>query len=81
MPAIDPNRLARQLESLRTLSNDPDQIARDVRDLIEEYSEQTRTPAPAVPVPVIRSLRAALHQLVQPNAISEALWKVGMPDS
>ena len=81
MPAIDPSRLARQLENLRSLSDDPNQIARHVRDLIEQYSEQTRAPASTVPAPVIRSLRAALHQLGQSKAISEALWEKGTPDS
>ncbi len=81
MPAIDPHRLARQLDNLRSQSSDPDQIAREVRDLIDEYSDPTKSPALAVPAPVIRSLRAALHQLGQQVAISEALWKGGLPDA
>lgn len=81
MPAIDPHRLARQLDNLRTQSSDPDQIARDVGELIEEYSDPTRSRAAAVPAPVIRSLRATLHQLGQQRAISEALWKCGLPDA
>jgi len=81
MPAIDPHRLSGQLDHLRTHSSDADQIAREVRDLIEEYSDPSKSHAPAVPAPVIRSLRAALHQLGQQVAISEALWKGGLPDA
>lgn len=79
MPAIDPDRLTRQLEELRTRSNDPEQIARGVQNLTEEYSGQTGSSG--LPVPVMRSLRATLHLLGQPKAISEALWKSGMRDS
>ncbi len=81
MPAIDPHRLASQLDDLRSQPNDPDQIAHLVEELFEEYSDQNRSSVPAVPAPVIRSTRAALHQLGQPRAISEALWKGGSPDS
>ena len=81
MPAIDPQRLAGQLDNLRTHSGDPDQIALEVQDLIEEYSDRTRSPAPALPAPFIRSLRAALHELGQQVAVSEALWNGGLPDA
>ena len=81
MPAIDPNRLARQVEDLIAQPNEPDRIARIVRDLVEEYSDQTRSSVPTVPTPVIRALRGALRQHEQPKAISEALWEVSLPDS
>lgn len=81
MPAIDPHRLALQLESLRSQSSDPDRIARTVQDLVEEYSDPHRSSTPAVPAPVIRSIRAALRKLEQPIIISETLWNGGRPDS
>jgi len=81
MPAIDPHRFASQLDNLRSQSTDPDQIARLVQELFEEYSDQNKSSVPTVPSPVIRSTRAALHQLGQPTAISEAIWKGGLPDS
>jgi hypothetical protein len=81
MPAIDPNRLARQVEDLIAQPDEPDRIARVVRDLVEEYSDQTRSSVPTVPTPVIRALRGALQQHEQPKAISEALWEVSLPDT
>ncbi|MEE9215964.1 MAG: DNA alkylation repair protein [Anaerolineales bacterium] len=81
MPAIDPNRLARQVEDLIALPDEPDQIARFVRDLVEEYSDQTRSSVPTVPTPVIRSIRGALRQHAQQKALSEALWKESLPDT
>lgn len=81
MPAIDPNRLARQVDDLIARPDEPNQIARVVRDLIEEYSDQTKLSVPTVPRPVIRSLRGALQQHGQHLAISEALWNEGLPDS
>jgi hypothetical protein len=81
MPAIDPNRLARQVEDLIAQPDEPDRIARLVRDLVEEYSDQTRSSVPTVPAPVIRALRGALQQHEQPKAISEALWEVSLPDT
>jgi hypothetical protein len=81
MPAIDPNRLARQVEDLIAQPNEPDRIARVVRELVEEYSDQTRSSVPTVPTPVIRALRGALQQHEQPQAISEALWEVSLPDT
>jgi hypothetical protein len=81
MPAIDPDRLARQIENLRTHSGDPDQIARAVLTILEEYSEPARPSTTSVPAPVIRSLRTALRQQGDPKAIAEALWKKGIPDS
>ncbi len=59
MPAIDPNRLARQVDDLIAMPDEPFQIARVVRDLVEEYSAQARSSVPSVPRPVIRSLRGA----------------------
>lgn len=81
MPAIDPNRLARQVEDLIAQPDEPDRIARAVRDLVEEYSDQARSSVPTVPTPVIRALRGALQQHEQPKAISEALWEVSLPDT
>ena len=81
MPAIDPNRLARQAEDLAAQPDDPGQIARAVRDLIEEYSDQARSSSPSLPTPVIRSLRTALEQHGQQKDLSEALWREGSPDS
>jgi hypothetical protein len=81
MPAIDPNRLARQVEDLIAMPDEPLQIARVVRDLVEEYSAQARSSVPSVPRPVIRSLRGALQQHAQPMAIGEALWKDSLPDT
>lgn len=81
MPAIDPNRLARQVDDLLGMPGDPEQIARTVRDLVEEYSDQTRSPVPTMPRPVIRALRGALLQHEHPKAISEALWEVSLPDT
>ena len=81
MPAIDPNRLARQVDDLIAMPDEPFQIARVVRDLVEEYSAQARSSVPSVPRPVIRSLRGALQQHAQPMAIGEALWKDSLPDT
>ncbi len=81
MPAIDPNRLARQVEDLIAQPDSPVQIARVVRDLVEEYSDQTRSSVPSVPTPVIRALRGALQQHEQVKAISEALWEESLPDT
>lgn len=81
MPAIDPTRLHRELEALKSGVNDPQRIARETRDLIEAYSEQSRSPALAVPAPVIRSLRVILRGLGNPESLSEALWMTGIPDS
>jgi len=81
MPAIDPNRLARQVDHLIALPDDPELIARTVRDLVEEYSEQVRSPVPTVPKPVVRALRGALRHREHPKAISEALWKISLPDT
>ena len=80
MPAIDPHRLALQLDNLRSQSAEPDQIARFVQDLVEEYAGLDKSSVPAVPAPILRSIRAALHPLGQPKVISEALWKGGLPD-
>jgi hypothetical protein len=81
MPAIDPRRLARQVDDLIAQPDDPLQIARTVRDLVEEYSEQTRSPVPSVPTPVVRAIRGALQKHGQPKAISEALWEISLPDT
>ena len=81
MPAIDPNRLARQVEGLIALPDEPVKIARVVRDLVEEYSGHSKSSVPSVPRPVIRSLRGALQQHAQPMAIGEALWKESLPDT
>ena len=81
MPAIDPTRLSRQLDALQSGSNDPNEIAAEVIGLLEEYSETTKPPAPAVPKPVMRSLRSTLHQTGQSEEISKVLWKNGTTDS
>ena len=81
MPAIDPERLTRQIEDLQTQSDDPGEIALEVRDLIEEYSDPTKTSGLAVPSPVIRSVRGALQQHEDPGAIAKQLWKTGLPDA
>ncbi len=81
MPAVDPNRLARQVEELATEPRDPNQMARVVRDLVEEYSDTAKPSVPSVPTPVIRSLRKALQQHGQHEAIAEALWNEGLPDT
>ena len=81
MPAIDPNRLARQVDDLVALPDEPIQIARAVRDLVEEYSVRAKSSVPSVSRPVIRSLRGALQQHAQPMAIAEAVWKESLPDT
>ena len=83
MPAIDANRLQRQLEDLRRQVDEPIGLRRAVVRLVEEYSDRTRRPGgrePILPGPihrsVLRTLQAALaHDPEAAARAAEALWR------
>ena len=83
MPAIDPNRLRRQIEELRLQVGDPSGLRRSVVRLVEEYSDRTRRQGrreSTVPGSVHRSVLQALQEALgnDPDAAAqaaEALWR------
>jgi hypothetical protein len=84
MPAIDPERLARQVAGLRPAASDPEALATAVRDLTEEYLDRTRREGaaePLVPPPVHRALLAGLEAVLASGpaleAAAAALWRIG----
>lgn len=81
MPAIDPERLLRQMQEIESLPNDSSSVARAVLEVLEEYSDPARPSTPSVPKPVIRSLRTTLHRREEVLAIAESLWRKGSPDA
>ena len=83
MPAIDPNRLRRQIEELRLQVGDPSGLRRSIVRLVEEYSDRTRRQGrreSTVPGSVHRSVLQALQEALanDPDAAAqaaEALWR------
>ena len=83
MPAIDPDRLARQLADLAPLASDPSALATAVIKLADEYVDRTaRRPAEesGLPGPVHRAVLHALQLALknEPEAAAraaEGLWR------
>lgn len=91
MPAIDPDRLARQVSKAVEAAGDPIELRRQALDLMEFYADRTRRPGAStqvddvppsfgVPRPVMRALTSELVRAVagRPEralAAAEALWR------
>jgi len=92
MPAVDPMRLARELESLAGLVQDSAETTRACLNLLDFYADRTRRPTLAttadlepkfgVPAPVMRQLSHRVAQAAHdlPDAgdlLADALWESG----
>ena len=80
MPAIDPHRLATEVERIKAKSGEPTLIARETKDLLAYYSDEGRV---KVPAPVLRALAGALEQSSAEHSLDspQALWKGGSPEA
>lgn len=80
MPAIDPHRLASEVERLKAQSGEPTLIARETKALLAYYSDDGRV---KVPAPVLRALARALEQSSAEHPLDSprALWKGGSPEA
>jgi hypothetical protein len=92
MPAIDPTRLARELDALAQLVQDPEEATRTCLKMLDFYADRTRRPTLAstadldrrfgVPGPVQRALshRLALAARDLPDQgqhLADVLWQAG----
>jgi hypothetical protein len=93
MSAVNPKRLAAQVEDLLTLLDDPQAFCRQCLDLLEFYASRTRKPVTMtnleetlrvfnVPRPVIRALSTGLSKHTQARShlawpAAAALWETG----
>lgn len=91
MPAIDPERLSREIEKLQSSINNPPVLRQGILELMEYYADRIRRPSEAIrnpglgksfdiPKPVLRELRSALMGWVSEEwgwaeAIGEQLWQ------
>jgi hypothetical protein len=91
MPAIDPDRLTRQVVKVAAAIGDPIELRRRALDLLEFYADRTRRPGPSTqvddvppsfgaPRPVMRSLTSSLVRAVAGRreralAAADALWR------
>ncbi len=93
MPAVDPARLAREIDAILEHFGDPGALRRLVLDVLDFYADRARRPGASihaddapwafgVPRPVLRSMGRALRarSVQQPQvalAAAEALWGAG----
>jgi len=93
MPAIDPDRLRKQVAGFAGAIGDPAELRRRALDILEFYADRTRRPGPSTHVddvspafgvarPVMKSLTQALRRAAagKPErglAAAEALWQTG----
>ncbi len=91
MPAVDLERLARQIEAVVAVGTDPHAVARGCLDLLEFYRDRSRhspvaqraaarAAAFGAPRPVVRALAQALRQAVRDRpqealALAASLWQ------
>lgn len=91
MPAIDPDRLTRQVANVAAAIGDPPELRRRTLDLLEFYADRTRRPGPSTqvddvppsfgaPRPVMRSLsatlvRAATGRAERALSAADGLWR------
>jgi hypothetical protein len=91
MPAIDPDRLKRQVATVAAAIGDPIELRRRTIDLLEFYADRTRRPGPSTqvddvppsfgaPRPVMRAVstslvNAASGRAERALAAADALWR------
>jgi len=88
MPAIDPGRLEREVEHIRTLLPDVGRVTRQASDLMERYADRTRRPGSTsrsqprltVPHPVVMTLARSLHagtigDVDAQGTLADSLWE------
>jgi hypothetical protein len=97
MPAIDPERLKRQVAEVAAAVGDPFELRRRALDVLEFYADRTRRPGPSTqlddvppmfgaPRPVMRTLSASLVGAVttrpeRARPAADALWRTGFRES
>lgn len=97
MPAIDPDRLTRQVSAVAAAIGDPTELRRRTLDLLEFYADRTRRPGASTevddvppsfgaPRPVMRSLTASLVGAASGRperalSAAEALWRADYRES
>jgi hypothetical protein len=97
MPAIDPDRLTRQVADVVGAIGDPTELRRRALDLLELYADRTRRPGPStqvddvppsfgVPRPVMRALtsslvRAAAGRPERALSAADELWRANHRES
>jgi len=90
MPAVDPARLKREMESLRTALPDLERFQREALDLIQRYEDKTQRPARSLrtgrafltPLPLIKMLVRELGSYMEDNPVlyqqaADTLWDSG----
>jgi hypothetical protein len=97
MPAIDPDRLTRQVAKVAQVVADPIELRRRALDLLEFYADRTRRPGASTqvedvppsfgaPRPVMRALTSSLIRAVggqsdRALAAAEALWRADLRET
>lgn len=91
MPAVDPARLAREIERAFEPDDGPGLLARRVADLLAAYAERARRPGGArtdtlnVPRPVMRAVGRALASASGAGAsaieLASALWSIPLRET